>query len=82
MQNNIFTLWINWILLQVYIVAGGSDGSSFLSSTEMMIADGEEWIWGKPLPGPGRGGARGVSLANRFLLTGIKWFKLKNYIQT
>ena len=59
-------------MLQVYIVAGGYDGSSALSSTEMMIADGEEWIWGKPLPGPGRAGARGVSLANRFLLTGIK----------
>ena len=66
-------------MLQVYIVAGGRDGSSVLSSTEMMIADGEEWTRGKPLPGPGRAGARGVSLANRFLLTGIKGYKLKNY---
>ena len=57
--------------MQVYIVAGGDDGFfSTLSSTEMLIGeDATEWTWGPQLPSRRRG-VRGVSLGNRFLLTG------------
>ena len=59
-------------MLQVFIVAGGYDGYSQLSSTEMLIGeDARAWTWGGNLPS-GRDGAIGVSVANRFLLTGIK----------
>ena len=71
MQKNIHSE-INCIVLQVFIVAGGWDGSSRLSSTEMLIGqDAKEWTWGPQLPSA-RWGARGVSIGNRFLLTGIK----------
>jgi len=54
----------------VFIVAGGYAGSSFLSSTEMLIGeDASAWTWGGNLPS-GRDRAIGVSVANRFLLTG------------
>ena len=58
--------------MQVFIVAGGYDGSlPYLSSTEMLIGeDATEWTWGAELPSR-RIGLRGVSVANRFLLTGI-----------
>ena len=58
-------------MLQVFIVAGGTDdGKSFLSSTEMLIGeDARAWTWGGNLP-LGRYGAIGVSVANRFLLIG------------
>jgi len=68
-------------VLQVFIVAGGFDGSSRLSSTEMLIGeDARAWTWGGNLPS-GRSGAIGVSVANRFLLIGMKqdrtFFKVK-----
>ena len=59
-------------MLQVFIVAGGWDGLPGLSSTEMLIGeDARAWTWGGNLPS-GRSGVIGVSVANRFLLTGIK----------
>ena len=59
-------------MLQVFIVAGGYAGSSFLSSTEMLIGeDARAWTWGGNLPS-GRDRAIGVSVANRFFLIGIK----------
>ena len=68
-------------MLQVFIVAGGYDGSSYLSSTEMLIGeDARAWTWGGNLP-LGRYGAIGVSVANRFLLIGIKYLN-QNYFQT
>ena len=60
------------IVLQVFLVAGGWDGSSSLSSTEMLVGeDSKAWIMGKPLPFP-RSGLRGVTIENRLLFTGIK----------
>jgi len=54
----------------VLIVAGGWFRSSSLSSTEMLVYDdAKAWTWGKPLPSP-RYNPRGVSVGNRFLLTG------------
>ena len=60
-------------MLQVFIVAGGYDGPLRVSSTaEMLIGeDARAWTWGGNLPS-GRSGVIGVSVANRFLLTGIK----------
>ena len=57
--------------MQVFIVAGGYDGfDSTLSSTEMLIGeDGKQWIDGPQLPRR-LFGVRGVSIGNRFLLTG------------
>ena len=53
------------------MVAGGWDGSSTLSSTEMLVGeDSQTWIMGKPLPFP-RSGIIGVTIENRLLLTGI-----------
>merc|ERR1719348_2385096 len=55
---------------QVFIVAGGHDGSSHLSSTEMLIGqDAKEWTMGPQLPSA-RNGPRAVTIGNRFLLTG------------
>ena len=72
MQKITFTRkLIAWCWLQVFIVAGGI-GSSRLSSKEMLIGqDAKEWTMGPQLPSA-RGGARGVTIGNRFLLTGIK----------
>ena len=57
--------------MQVFIVAGGWDGpGSYLSSTEMLIGeDGKQWVDGPQLPRR-LYGVRGVSIGNRFLLTG------------
>jgi len=54
----------------VLLVAGGHDGSSTLSSTEMLFYDDpKSWTWGKALPYPWRWPV-GVSVGNRFLLIG------------
>ena len=56
--------------MQVFIVAGGWDGFLYLSSTEILIGeDGKQWVDGPQLPRR-LNGVRGVSIGNRFLLTG------------
>jgi len=63
----------------VLVVAGGVDmtptkygwGTKFLTSSEMLIYDeATAWTWGKPLPSPYLAHPKGVSVGNRFFLTG------------
>ena len=55
--------------LQTFIVAGGWDGSSYLSSTEVLTAGASEWRTGGALPSP-RNTLRGVTILNQFYVTG------------
>ena len=59
------------LIVQVYIVSGGSSGSSKLASTETLVKDsGSEWQLVASLPSA-RYGARGLGLDNgRFMVTG------------
>ena len=62
------------VVIQVLLVAGGRHGFppfSYLSSVEMLLGlNAKVWAPGKQLPSP-RTGTVGISLGNRFLLTGI-----------
>ena len=66
----IFTL-----LVQIYIVSGGADSSSYsLATTETLEKDGgSAWQYVASLPSA-RQGVRGVGLDNgRFMVTGECW---------
>ena len=57
----------------MFLVAGGDDGSSYLSSTETLVEGGQAWNFQQPLPSA-RGGLRGISLPNTVIMTGKKVF--------
>jgi len=54
---------------RVFLVAGGWDGSSYISSTETMVEGGQAWSFQQPLPSRRRG-LRGISLPNTVIMTG------------
>ena len=58
--------------LQTFIVAGGYDGGSALSSTEVLRAGATEWTTGGALPSA-RYGLKGVTILNQFYVTGECW---------
>ena len=53
-------------------MAGGSDGSTWLSSTEVLRAGGSRWRTGGALPSA-RLLLRGVTILNQFYVTGECW---------
>ena len=55
----------------MYLVAGGSDGSNYLSSTELLMESASAWVLTGELPSP-RYGLHGANIDNRILMTG-KW---------
>ena len=57
------------IIFQTYLVAGGSDGSNYLSSTELLMETASAWVLTGELPSP-RTGLRGANIDNRILMTG------------
>merc|ERR1719342_1205532 len=54
---------------RVFLVAGGYDGSSYLSSTESLVEGGQAWNFQNPLPS-GRNGLSGISLPDTVIMTG------------
>ena len=62
-------LVLQYCLSQVYVVMGGWDGDSPLSSTEMLSEGEDTWRERAPLPRP-LSGLRSVSLGNVIYLTG------------
>ena len=57
------------IIVQTYIVAGGSDDSDYLSSTEVLVETGSAWTLTGELPSP-RYGLLGANIVNRIVMTG------------
>ena len=57
------------IIVQTYIVAGGSDGLNWLSSTEVLVETGSAWTLSGELPSP-RYGLRGANIENKIVMTG------------
>jgi len=57
---------------RVFLVAGGFDGSSYISSTETLVEGGLAWNFQQPLP-IGRTGLRGISLPNTVIMTGGRY---------
>ena len=57
------------IIVQTYIVAGGSDDSDYLSSTEVLVETGSAWTLTGELPSP-RYGLRGANIDNNIVMTG------------
>ena len=53
----------------MFLVAGGYDDYSTLSSTETLVEGGQAWNFQQPLPS-GRQGLRGTSLPNTVIMTG------------
>ena len=60
---------LQYFLPQVYVVMGGYDGNSRLSSTEMLSEGEDTWRERAPLPRP-LSSLRSVSLGNVIYLTG------------
>ena len=56
---------------QVFLVAGGWDGSNYLSSTETLVEGGQAWNLQQGLPS-GRYALRGISLPNTVIMIGKK----------
>ena len=54
---------------QVFLVAGGWDGSSYLSSTETLVEGGQAWNFQQPLPFF-RYAFQGISLPNTVIMIG------------
>ena len=55
--------------MQVYLVAGGSTGSSFLDSTEVLTHGAQAWTYAGPLP-HAMYELRAVSIDNTVISTG------------
>ena len=55
--------------LQTYLVTGGFNRSTSLSSTELLRAESSEWEFTGQLPTP-RFGLRGANIDGRILMTG------------
>ena len=55
----------------MFLVAGGWDGSNWLSSTETLVEGGQSWKVHQGLP-TRRAGLRGISLPNTVIMTGKK----------
>ena len=69
-KKNYFNKIIDYY--QVFLVAGGTDGSyNSLSSTETLVEGGQSWKVHQDLP-TGRRGLRGISLPNTVIMTGKK----------
>ena len=58
------------MVLQIMLVAGGWDGTKFLSSTEVLTTDSDTWTMSTPLPMAATG-FKGVTVENSFYITGI-----------
>ena len=58
------------MVLQIMIVAGGWDGTKFLSSTEVLTTDSDTWTMSTPLPVAATG-FKGVTVENSFYISGI-----------
>jgi len=63
---------------RVFLVAGGFDGSSYISSTETLVEGGLAWNFQQPLP-IGRTGLRGISLPNTVIMTGGYYYDGDNH---
>ena len=55
---------------QVYLVTGGTTGSTYLASTEILISGSDAWSQVGDLPTGPIYGLRGVSLNNKIIMTG------------
>ena len=56
-------------LVQVFLVAGGRDGTKLHSSTELLVEGSDAWTMSTPLPRAVRG-VRGATLGNIDCITG------------
>ena len=66
---NFFTsIIVLFVFVQVFLVTGGSFDDN-LSSTEVLVEGGSEWIFSDPLPSP-RSDLNGASLNNRIVVAG------------
>ena len=57
------------IVFQTFLVSGGNDGSTQLSSTELLVETASAWVYSGSLPSP-RSGLRGANIDNKVLMTG------------
>ena len=66
--SNYYYLY-NYLHIQVYLVTGGWDGSSILSSTEVLVDGTSAWMSSGELP-VAMNTLKGVSLNNDIFVTG------------
>ena len=63
------TLVSSCLIFQTFLVTGGSDGSGWLSSTELLVETDSAWVLAGNLPTP-RAGLRAVNIDQKILVTG------------